>query len=295
MKDGSISPTEKHISAIKTLKSPTDKPSLKRILGSRNWLKKYINNYSRKTCISYELLRKHVEFHWTKRHEAASQEIKNYLISNHVLKLSTGVGKYSLFCDGSRQGIGATLLETVDGSTYVVNYVSRSVSERGRKSSVTELELATIKFALKSFWYLLFNPKGFDLYTDHYAIVHIFAAKSPPATKNDYLSFINEYNSICSTLNARMTILQISWAIVPNMCIKVLKLVKWYILWRILHNSVHLELLQVMPPVPPLLLTHPQLRHLLLKWPLEPLKKTSPFWTHPEQRQSICCWEYPIS
>ena len=117
----SINPTEKHISAIKTLKSPTDKYSLKRILGSRNWLKKYINNYSRKTRISYEFLRKHVEFHWTKQHEAAFQEIKNYLISNHVLKLPTGAGKYSLFCNGSRQGIGATLLETVDGSTYAVN------------------------------------------------------------------------------------------------------------------------------------------------------------------------------
>ena len=121
MKDGSISPTEKYISAIKTLKLPTDKSSLKRLLGSRNWLDKYIHNYSRKTRISYELLRKHVEFHWTKQHEAAFQEIKNYLISNHVLTLPTGTSKYSLFCDGLRQGIGATLLETVDGSTYVVN------------------------------------------------------------------------------------------------------------------------------------------------------------------------------
>ena len=61
---------------------------------------------------------------------------------------------------------------------------------------MTELELAAIEFALKSFRYLLFNPKGFDLYTDHYTIVHNFAGKSPPATKNiaSYVSFISEYN-----------------------------------------------------------------------------------------------------
>ena len=105
IKDRSISPTEKHISAIKTLKSPNDKSSLKIILGSLNWLKKCIESYSSRTRIFYELLSKNVEFHWTEQHEAAFQEIKNYLISNHVLKLPIGAGKYSLFCDGSRQGL----------------------------------------------------------------------------------------------------------------------------------------------------------------------------------------------
>ena len=196
IKSGSISPTQKHLSAIHNLATPTDKPALKRVLGSLNWLKKYIKNYSRKTHVLYELLRKDVEFIWTDVHERAFQEIKEFLVSNHVLKLPTGAGNYSLFTDGSRDGLGATLLETVNGQTAVVGYASRATTPAERKVSVTELELAAIAFALQSFRHLIFNPRGFDLYTDHYAIVHIFAGKSPPATKKiaSFMSLICEYN-----------------------------------------------------------------------------------------------------
>ena len=188
IKNDSISPTQKHLSAIHNLAPPTDKPALKRVLGSLNWLKKYIKNYSRKTHVLYELLRKDIEFIWTDVHEQAFQGIKDFLVSNHVLKLPTGAGNYSLFTDGSRDGLGATLLETVNGQTAVVGYASRATTPAERKVSVTELEL--------SFRHLIFNPRGFDLYTDHYAIVHIFPGKSPPATKKiaSFMSLICEYH-----------------------------------------------------------------------------------------------------
>ena len=66
----------KALFAIHNLAPPTDKPALKRVLGSLNWLKKYIKNYSCKTHILYELLRKDIAFIWTDIHEQAFQEIK---------------------------------------------------------------------------------------------------------------------------------------------------------------------------------------------------------------------------
>ena len=125
---GAIRPLPKHLEAIKKLSSPKDKASLKRLLGSLNWLKKYIKCYSQKTHDLYRLLRKDQEYIWESRHENAFQNIKDFLTTDPVIKLPTGLGQYSLFCDGSRTGLGATLLETVDGQSHVIGYASRATT-----------------------------------------------------------------------------------------------------------------------------------------------------------------------
>ena len=101
-----------------------------------------------------------------------------------------------MYTDGAQTGLGATLLEEIDGQHHVVGYSSRTTSEAEKKYSATELELCAIAFALKSFHYLLFNPKPFNLFTDHHAIIFIMAGKSPPATKkiSKLVSFISQYN-----------------------------------------------------------------------------------------------------
>ena len=196
IKDGKITPTQKHLDAIAKMERPKDKATLKRILGSFNWLKKYIKCYSEKAHDLYQLLKKNVAFIWTDKHEKAFQSIKEYLLSNHVIKLPTGTGQYLLYTDGSQTGLGATLLESVNGEIHVVGYASRSTTAAEKKSSVTELELAAISYALKSFRHLLYNPAPFKIFTDHYAIVHILAGKSPVATKKiaNLVSSISEYN-----------------------------------------------------------------------------------------------------
>ena len=148
---GAIRPLPKHLEAIKKLSSPKDKASLKRLLGSLNWLKKYIKCYSQKTHDLYQLLRKDQEYIWESRHENAYQNIKEFLTTDPVIKLPTGLGQYSLFCDGSCTGLGATLLETVDGQSHVIGYASRATTSAEQKCSVTELELSAIAFALKAF------------------------------------------------------------------------------------------------------------------------------------------------
>ena len=145
----------------------------------------------------YQLLKKDKEFKWEPKHEKAFQAIKDYLTSNHVIKLPTGRGTFSLYVDGSKTGLGATLLETINDQTHVVGYASRATTKTERNSfSVTELELSAIAFALKSFRHLVYSPQRLKIFTDHAAIVNIFAGKSEAATKriSSFVSYISEYN-----------------------------------------------------------------------------------------------------
>ena len=180
----------------KKLSSPKDKALLKRLLGSLNWLKKYVKRYSQKTHDLYPLLRKDQEYIWESRLENAFKNIKDFLTTNPVIKLPTGLGQYSLFCEGSRTGLGATLLETVDGQSHLIGHASRATTSAEQKCSVTELKLSALAFALKAFRYLLYTPSPFNIYIDHYSIVHIMVGKSPPATKKiaGLVSQISEFN-----------------------------------------------------------------------------------------------------
>ena len=84
-----------------------------------------------------------------------------------------------MYKDGSNTGLGGILMENVNGENHVVRHASCSTTDGEKKSSVTELELTAIAFALRSFCHLLYNPAPFTIFTDYYAIVHILAGKSP--------------------------------------------------------------------------------------------------------------------
>ena len=177
-------------------KKPTDRNALRRFLGSINWIKKYIRQYSDKTHLFYDLLKKNKPFEWTKLHDKAFEDIKKSLINPPVLKLATGIGKYVLYADASRVGVGGVLLEELDGNTHVVGYASRALNTAEKKYSVTEIELLALNYCIKQFHHLLYNPKTFDVYTDHHSLVHILEGKTPPASRkiSNMISQIMEYN-----------------------------------------------------------------------------------------------------
>ena len=128
IKDGLVKPLQKHKDAISKLEKLCDKSSVKQFLGSLNWLSKYIPCYSKKTHNLHQLLRNTL-FVWTKKRERDFQHIKQFLTDNPVLKLPTGAGTYSMYTDGAQTGLGATLLEEIDGQYHAVGYASRTTSE----------------------------------------------------------------------------------------------------------------------------------------------------------------------
>ena len=193
-----VSPLDKHVEAIRNLPTPTNKSSLRRILGSIQWLKSYIPSCSAKTHRLYNLLRKNVEFEWTKQHAQDLEEIKKVFTTKPILQLPRGTGQYILFTDASHEGLAGTLLERHSATECnVVGYCSRALTNSEKKlSSVSELELLAITFSVKFFHDLLYNPKSFQIWTDHKSLKSIITGTKRHTTKRISLmvSQLSEYN-----------------------------------------------------------------------------------------------------
>ena len=67
-----------------------------------------------------ELLKKDTKFIWTKECEASFQELKKRLVTAPVLILPDQRKDYEVYCDASRRGLEAVLMQ----EGRVVSYVS---------------------------------------------------------------------------------------------------------------------------------------------------------------------------
>ena len=58
-----------------------------------------------------ELLKKDTKFKWTEECEASFQELKKRLVTSPVLILRDQRKDYEVYCDASRRGLGAVLMQ----------------------------------------------------------------------------------------------------------------------------------------------------------------------------------------
>ena len=77
-----IKPDDKKLRAIKDMPAPTDKKGVERLLGTVNYLGKFIPNLASVTEPIVVLLRKDIEFQWSHQQVKAFQEIKSVLTEN---------------------------------------------------------------------------------------------------------------------------------------------------------------------------------------------------------------------
>jgi len=77
--------SDSKMSAIRNIQAPTNRRSLQRLLGLLQYFRKYVGNFSRRTCHMRQLLRQDVNFAWDEACEAELQDIKLALESGQIL------------------------------------------------------------------------------------------------------------------------------------------------------------------------------------------------------------------
>ncbi|KAL8441461.1 hypothetical protein Emag_007142 [Eimeria magna] len=90
-------------------------------------------------------------FTWTPAADTAWLELCTALSSEPVLAHPEYTRPFCLDCDGSRDGVGAVLLQPYDEGECIVAYASRSLLDHERELTATELEAAALILALETF------------------------------------------------------------------------------------------------------------------------------------------------
>ena len=162
--------------AIRKMSPPASVPGLRRFLGMANQLGKFTPNLAEITQPLRELLSKSRAWTWGPAQSAAYKQVQDELTKPTVLALYDPAAPSKVSADASSYGLGAVLLQLVDGSWRPVSYASRSMTETERRYAQIEKEALATTWACEKFSdYLL--GKHFQVETDHKPLVPLLGTK----------------------------------------------------------------------------------------------------------------------
>ena len=120
-----VHPDPEKVKVIMEMPAPSDKKGVERLLGTINYLAKFIPDMSTKTLPIRELLKWDVVFEWGPSQDRAFQEIKEILSAAPVLAFYDVTKPVVITCDASKSGLGAALLL----ENKPIAYTSRALSD----------------------------------------------------------------------------------------------------------------------------------------------------------------------
>ena len=123
-KDGILVDPSK-IEAVKNWPRPASVSKVRSFLGLASYYRRFVEGFSKIAVPLTELTRKSMRFSWSDRCEASFQELKQRLITAPVLSLPRKNGKFVVYCDASKRGLGCVLMQ--EGK--VIAYASRQLKE----------------------------------------------------------------------------------------------------------------------------------------------------------------------
>ena len=187
-KDGILVDPSK-IEAVKNWPRPASVSEVRSFLGLASYYRRFVEGFSKIAVPLTELTRKSVRFNWSEKCETSFQELKQRLITAPVLSLPKENGKFVVYCDASKMGLGCVLMQ--DGR--VIAYASRQLKEYEQRYPTHDLELAAVVFALKIWRHYLYGEKC-EIYTDHKSLKYIFTQKELNMRQRRWLELVKDYH-----------------------------------------------------------------------------------------------------
>ena len=142
-----VKPDPEKVRAVKEMPPPTDKKGIERILGTINYLAKFIPSMSTITHPIREVLKSDVSFRWEEPQKNAFDTIRKILSEQPVLAYYDVSQPVTISCDASQSGLGAVLLQ----NSKPVAYASRALTDAETRHAQIEKELLAVVFAFHKF------------------------------------------------------------------------------------------------------------------------------------------------
>ncbi|GKG12398.1 putative reverse transcriptase domain-containing protein, partial [Tanacetum coccineum] len=99
------------IESIKDWDSPKTPTEIHQFLGLVGYYRRFIEGFLKNVKPMTKLTQKNVKFDWSEKAEAAFQLLKQKLCSAPILALPEGSENFMVYCDASRKGLGAVLMQ----------------------------------------------------------------------------------------------------------------------------------------------------------------------------------------
>ncbi|GJW07758.1 putative reverse transcriptase domain-containing protein [Tanacetum coccineum] len=129
------------------------------------------------------------KFEWGDKQEAAFQLLKQKLCSAPILALPEGSEDFIAYCDASKKGLGAVLMQR----EKVISYASRQLKIHEKNYTTHDLELGAVVFALKIWRHYLYGTKCI-VFTDHKSLQHILDQKELNMRQRRWLELLSDYD-----------------------------------------------------------------------------------------------------
>ncbi|GJZ60418.1 putative reverse transcriptase domain-containing protein [Tanacetum coccineum] len=136
-----------------------------------------------------KLIQKNAKFDWSEKAEVAFQLLKKNLCSAQILSLPEESEDFVVYCDASRKGSGAVLMQR----EKVIAYASRQLKIHEKNYTTHDLELRYVVFALKMWRHYLYGTKCV-VFTDHKSLKHILDQKELNMRQRRWLELLSDYD-----------------------------------------------------------------------------------------------------
>ncbi|GKE72492.1 putative reverse transcriptase domain-containing protein [Tanacetum coccineum] len=184
--------TQKKIAKIESIKdwtSPKSPTEIRQFLGLAGYYRRFIEGFSKIAKPMTKLTQKKIKFEWGDKQEAAFQLLKQKLCSAPILALPEGSEDFIAYCDASKKGLGAVLMQR----EKVISYASRQLKIHEKNYTTHDLELGAVVFALKIWRHYLYGTKC-TVFTDHKSLQHILDQKELNMRQRRWLELLSDYD-----------------------------------------------------------------------------------------------------
>ncbi|GJW64068.1 putative reverse transcriptase domain-containing protein [Tanacetum coccineum] len=177
------------IESVKDWASPKSPTEIRQFLGCLGIIEYSYEGFTRFAKPMTKLTQKKVKFVWGDKQEAAFQLLKQKLCSAPILALPEGSEDFIAYCDASKKGLGAVLMQR----EKVISYASRQLKIHEKNYTTHDLELGAVVFALKIWRHYLYGTKC-TVFTDHKSLQHILDQKELNMRQRRWLELLSEFS-----------------------------------------------------------------------------------------------------
>ena len=180
------------VAAIKDWATPETVTDVRSFLGTASYYRRFVPGFATVAAPLHRLTDNGAQWKWTDQEQEAFDKLKAALCTAPVLAYPVPGAPYVLDTDASNTGIGAVLIQIIDGVEHVLGYASRSLSKTERNYCVTRKELLAVVHFVRHFRPYLYGRK-FVIRTDHSSLQWLLNFKEPDGQRARWLETLSEY------------------------------------------------------------------------------------------------------